>query len=97
MDAYLGAYLGAPCTLKRCTDLILSTLGENLGNLLGDKFNLIELPPRSLNFWQHVVTNYVAGHMHRSNSPSPLLAADSGGATEEQEEGQAAAVAERPQ
>ena len=29
------------------TDLILSTLGPYLGDLLGDKFNPIELPPRA--------------------------------------------------
>ena len=30
------------------TDLILSTLGAHLGDLLGDKFNPIELPPRNI-------------------------------------------------
>ena len=41
---------GSPMALKRYlwyTDLILSTFGTYLGDLFGDKFNPIELPPCS--------------------------------------------------
>ena len=47
----LGRIFGCPMALKRYlwyTDLILSTLGAYLGDFLGDKCNLIELPPQTL-------------------------------------------------